>query len=70
MSPQDGDVLYVRAVIHALARETAAACTALDAAIANGASVEVIRRAEELKPLKTCPAYDRIMDVPKPRKED
>jgi tetratricopeptide (TPR) repeat protein len=70
LSPQDGEVLYIRAVIHALARETQEACTALDAAITNGASVEVVRHADELKPLKGCPAYDRIVDVPKSRKED
>ena len=31
LSPKDGDVLYVRAVVHALGRENAAACTALKA---------------------------------------
>ena len=52
LSPKDGDVLYVRAVVHALGRENAAACTALEGALANGASAEVIRHADELKPLK------------------
>jgi tetratricopeptide (TPR) repeat protein len=70
LSPQDGDVLYVRAVVHALGRDNAAACAALESALANGASTEVIRHADELKPLKGCAAYDRVVDVGKPRQED
>ena len=60
LSPEDGEVLYVRAVVHALAGNTAAACEATGAALAHGKSAEEIRRADELKSLKGCPAYDHL----------
>jgi eukaryotic-like serine/threonine-protein kinase len=61
LSPQDGEVLYVRAVVHALAGNTSAACEATGAALAHGKSAEEVRRADELKSLKGCPAYDRLL---------
>jgi len=60
-SPDDGDVLYVSALVHALAGRRDAACTALTAALAKGASAEVVRRADELRPLKGCAAYEGVV---------
>ncbi|HET9265300.1 MAG TPA: tetratricopeptide repeat protein [Vicinamibacterales bacterium] len=60
ISPQDGDVLYNRAIVHALAGKQSEACTALEQALARGASAVIVSHAEELKPLKGCAAYDRI----------
>jgi serine/threonine-protein kinase len=60
LSPEDGEVLYVRAVVHALAGNTAAACEAIGAALAHGKSAEEVRRADELTSLKGCPAYDHL----------
>lgn len=60
LSPQDGEVLYVGAVVHALAGDARAACDATAAALAHGKSAEEVRRADELKSLKGCPAYDRL----------
>lgn len=60
LSPEDGEVLYVRAVVHALAGNTAAACEATGAALTHGKSAEEVRRADELKSLKGCPAYDHL----------
>jgi tetratricopeptide (TPR) repeat protein len=60
LSPQDGEVLYVRAVVHALAGDVTAACTAIGDALQQGKSPEEVWRADELKSLKGCPAYDRL----------
>jgi tetratricopeptide (TPR) repeat protein/TolB-like protein len=60
ISPTDGQVLYYRAIVHALSGDASRACTALEQALARGASVEIIRHADELKSLKGCAAYDRI----------
>ena len=59
-SPDDGDVLYNRAVVHALGGRTEDACAALGQAIERGASVQIVRYADELKTLKGCPRYDKI----------
>ena len=59
-SPDDGDVLYNRAVVHALGGRTEDACAALGKAIERGASVQIIRYADELKTLKGCAMYDKI----------
>jgi len=61
LSPQDGEVLYVRAVVHALAGKTTFACEAVTEALARGKSAEEVRRADELKSLKGCPAYDGLL---------
>jgi tetratricopeptide (TPR) repeat protein len=61
LSAQDGEVLYVRAVLFALGGNTAAACTAIDDALAHGKSAIEVRYADELRPLKGCPAYDRLV---------
>jgi len=60
LSPQDGNVLYVRGVAHALAGDSAAACADIRDALAHGNSAEVIRHDDELRTLKGCPAYDAI----------
>jgi Flp pilus assembly protein TadD len=65
LSAEDGDVLYNRAIVHALAGEISQACAALERAVARGASVEIIRRADELKTLKGCTAYDRLSGSPR-----
>jgi serine/threonine protein kinase/tetratricopeptide (TPR) repeat protein len=61
LSPQDGEVLYVRAVVHALAGESRAACGALAEALVHGKSEVEVRHADELKVLKGCPAYESII---------
>ena len=59
-SPGDGDVLYNRAVVHALGGRAQEACAALGQALEQGASMQVVRYADELKTLKGCPVYDKI----------
>ena len=59
-SPEDGDVLYNRAVVHALGGRATEACRTLGEALARGASVQIVRYADELKTLKGCPMYDKI----------
>ncbi len=61
LSPQVGEVLYVRAVVHALAGETGPACNAVSEAIAHGKSAVEVAHADELKSLKGCAAYERIV---------
>lgn len=61
LSPQDGEVLYISAVVHALAGEVPAACGAIAEALAHGKSAEELRHADELNSLRGCPAYDRVM---------
>ena len=60
LSPQEPEVLHVRAIVHALAGRTTPACEALTEALARGKSAEEVRNADELKTLKNCPAYDRV----------
>ena len=60
LSPDDGDVLYNRAIVHALGGQLDQACSTLDQALARGASEELVRHAYELEALKGCPAYDRV----------
>ena len=64
VNPKDGDVLYSAAVVDALAGRSAPACDRLTDALTQGASPEVVRHADELRALKGCPAYDRIVDQP------
>jgi tetratricopeptide (TPR) repeat protein len=60
MTPQDADVLYSAAIVDALAGKLPESCTKLETALARGASVEIVRRADEVRVLKGCPAYDRV----------
>ena len=64
VNPKDGEVLYSAAVVDALAGRTAPACSRLGEALAQGASPELVRYADELRTLKGCQAYDRIIDQP------
>jgi hypothetical protein len=63
LSPRDGEVLYVRAVVHALAGDGRTACADTADAIRNGKGAEEIRRSDELKSLKGCAAYDAVMST-------
>jgi serine/threonine-protein kinase len=63
ISPQDGDVLYNRAIVHALAGNSVEACTALGQALARGVSAVIVRHTDELKTLAGCPAYDGIVSA-------
>ena len=63
VNPDDGDVLYNRAIVHALGGQLDQACSTLDLALARGASEEIVRRAYELEALKGCPAYDTVQMV-------
>ena len=60
LSPKDNEVLYVRAVVHALGGNRKAACEEIALALENGKSAEEVRRADELKTLKGCAAYDGV----------
>jgi serine/threonine protein kinase/tetratricopeptide (TPR) repeat protein len=60
LSPDDGDVLYNRVIVHALGGQLDQACSVLAKALAGGASQEIVRRAYELERLKGCPAYDKV----------
>jgi len=60
LGPKDGDVLFVRAIVHALAGDRKAACDDTANALANGKGAEEIKRADELKTLKGCGAYEGI----------
>jgi eukaryotic-like serine/threonine-protein kinase len=60
INPQDGDLLFIRAQVHALAGEHDAACDGVREALAHGKNAEEIRRADELKGLKRCAAYDGL----------
>ena len=59
-SPEDGDVLYSRAIIYALAARKQEACAALGQALEHGTSTQVVFYADELKSLKGCPVYDKV----------
>jgi serine/threonine protein kinase/tetratricopeptide (TPR) repeat protein len=61
LNSQDGEVLYSTAVVAALGGRSTEACARLEEALAHGASHEVVRRADELRSLKGCAAYDRIL---------
>lgn len=61
ISPADGQVLYVGALVHALGKDAAAGCAVLTQAIKHGASVEEIRNAGELRALDGCAPYDQIV---------
>ena len=65
LSPDDGDILYNRAIVAALAGDEAQACGALEQALAKGASAEIVRQTDELKSLKGCAAYDRVTGSPR-----
>jgi serine/threonine-protein kinase len=60
LSPEDGDVLFNRAIVHALGGQLNQACSVLDQALARGASAEIVRRTDELKTLNGCSAYDKV----------
>ena len=59
LNPQDAEVLYAAAVVDALAGRVEESCKKLGDALGRGASVEIVRQADELRVLKGCPAYDR-----------
>ena len=61
ISPNDGQVLYASALVHAIAGDSASACRAVTSAVANGASVEEIRHAGELRTIRSCAAYDQLI---------
>lgn len=57
----DGLVMYHGALVDALASRHAAACDKVATAVSLGASTEIVRRADELRGLRGCEAYDRVM---------
>jgi eukaryotic-like serine/threonine-protein kinase len=61
LSPADGEVLYVRAIVQALAGDMRGACKYTGAALTNGKSAEEIRRTDELKSMRGCGAYDAVV---------
>ena len=61
LSPADGEVLYVRAIVHALAGDARGACKYTAAALTSGKSPEEIRQTDELKSMKGCGAYDQVV---------
>ena len=60
LNPEDGDVLYNRAMVHALGGQLDQACSVLTQALARGAPPGIVRQAYELKSLNGCPAYDKV----------
>ena len=64
LNPEAGDVLYSAAIVHALAGRASDACRALGDAVAQGASIEIVRHADELRVLKGCAAYDAAVGRP------
>jgi eukaryotic-like serine/threonine-protein kinase len=60
LNQEDGQVLYTAAMVDALAGRTAPACEKLTRALARGASPEFARRADELRALEGCAAYDGL----------
>lgn len=65
LNGEDADIQYNRAIVSALAGDAAQACTALEQALAKGASSEIVRRSDELRSLKGCAAYDRLSGSPR-----
>jgi tetratricopeptide (TPR) repeat protein len=61
ISPENGQVLYASALVHALTGDPSGACAALGSALANGASVEEVRHAGELRTVEGCAAYDGVV---------
>ncbi|MDQ3169168.1 MAG: tetratricopeptide repeat protein [Acidobacteriota bacterium] len=61
LNAADGQVMYHAALVDALAGRQAAACGRLGEALALGASAEIARRADELRQLEGCGAYDRAV---------
>ena len=60
LNPGHSDVLLNGAIVHALAGNLTDGCTLIERALASGASPEIVRRTDELRPLKGCAAYDRV----------
>jgi Flp pilus assembly protein TadD len=57
----DGQVMHFAALVDALAGRQEASCKKLGSALTLGASAEVARRADELRVLRGCDAYDRVV---------
>jgi eukaryotic-like serine/threonine-protein kinase len=61
LNADDPKVMYTAALVDALAGRQADACERLGKAVALGKSREVVRRADELRPIRGCETYDRIV---------
>jgi tetratricopeptide (TPR) repeat protein/TolB-like protein/predicted Ser/Thr protein kinase len=61
LSPNDGEVLLVGAIVHALQGEIPTACALLGDALERGASREEVRHSLELHTLKGCEVYDQVI---------
>jgi eukaryotic-like serine/threonine-protein kinase len=61
LSPREGEIAFIGAMVHALNGRAGDACRLLDEAVALGAIAELIRRSDELRTLQGCPVYDRLI---------
>jgi len=61
LRPEDPEVLYRKAVVHILAGETAAAMSALEAALKHGFSPDLARHDNDLVSLRALPAYKVLL---------
>jgi len=61
LNAADPKVMYNAALVDALAGRQAASCEKLGKALSLGESPEIIRRADELRGLRGCHAYDRAV---------
>jgi tetratricopeptide (TPR) repeat protein len=61
LAANDGEVLYNAAMVDALAGRSTEACVRLGGAVEQGITSEIVRRTDELRGLKGCETYDRIV---------
>lgn len=61
LAPADGQVLYNKAVVHAVAGERDAAVKTLESALARGASPSVAKDDDEFQSLRKTPEFERVI---------
>ena len=61
LAPENPDVWYAQAVVHALAGRTADALSALQTALARGASAEIAKRDDDLASIRSAPRWNQIL---------
>ena len=60
LAPEHSEVLYKRAIVHALAGEEREALESLSAAISQGYSAELAREEEDLKIIRDTPEFEKL----------
>jgi hypothetical protein len=64
INPESAEVLYRRAVVHALGGQTADAMSALSRAISSGYSKAFAAEDDDLTALKAVPEFRKLMESP------